>query len=83
MKEHSLTNLEILDQKIKEEKQKVYSKGIVLLPGITALTCGAVASNNIVIAIGAVATLGAAVASNVISEDNKIYQKVISMAKNK
>ena len=52
MNKQPLTELEFLNEKIKDEKQKVYSKGIVLLPGIATMTGGALASNRFGIAVG-------------------------------
>ena len=63
MNKQSLTELEILNEKIKDEKTKVYSNGIVFLPAITGLTCGALATNNFGIAIGSLITLSGIVAT--------------------
>lgn len=52
MNKQALTELEFLNEKIKDEKQKVYSKGIVLLPGITTITCGALATDRFGAIIG-------------------------------
>ena len=52
MNKQSLTELEFLNEKLKDEKQKVYSKGLVLLPGIATVTGGALASNRFGMAIG-------------------------------
>ena len=52
MNKHKLTELEFLNEKIKNEKQRVYSKGLVLLPGIATITCGALASDRFGMAAG-------------------------------
>ena len=52
MNKHKLTELEFLNERVKEEKQKVYRKGVVLLPGITTITCAALASDRFGIAVG-------------------------------
>lgn len=52
MNKQPLTELEFLNEKIKDEKQKVYSKGLVLLPGIATVTGGALASDRFGVAIG-------------------------------
>ena len=52
MNKQPLTELEFLNEKIKVEKQKVYRKGIVLLPGIATVTCGALATDRFGIAVG-------------------------------
>lgn len=57
MNKQSLTELEFLNEKIKNEKQKVYSKGIVLLPGITTLTGSALANNHVGMAVGTLLTI--------------------------
>lgn len=52
MNKQPLTELEFLNEKIKVEKQKVYRKGIVLLPGIATVTCGALATDRFGVAVG-------------------------------
>ncbi len=52
MNKQPLTELEFLNEKIKDEKQKVYSKGLVLLPGIATVTCGALATDRFGFAVG-------------------------------
>ena len=63
MTKQSLTELEFLNEKIKYEKQKVYSNGVVFLPAITSITCGALATDNFGIAIGSLITLSGIVAT--------------------
>ena len=65
MKKHSLTELQFLDQRIKLEKGNVYSHGVAILPGITALTLGALANDQICMTVGAIATAGGIAATKV------------------
>ena len=79
MNKHKLTELEILNERIKREKIKAYSDAIVLLPGITTLTVGALAENNIGMAIGGLMILGgAAISTEKDIEEKPICQKVIN-----
>lgn len=95
MNKQSLTELEFLNEKIKDEKQKVYSKGIVLLPGITTITCGALASNRFGAAVGSlimIAGLALTTESLVQAKDiqekqelptEKVYAKISTIAHRK
>ena len=47
MNKYKLTELQFLNERIKYEKEKVYSNGITLLPGLTTLTVGALAQNTL------------------------------------
>ncbi len=88
MNKQPLTELEFLNEKIKVEKQKVYRKGIVLLPGIATVTCGALATDRFGIAVGSfiiIAGLAITTESLVIAKDfqekqeiptEKVYTKV-------
>ena len=84
MNKQSLTELEILNEKIKDEKTKVYSNGIAFLPAITGLTCGALATNNFGIAIGSLIMISGLVATGEIlvqkqkidEEKVKTYKKI-------
>lgn len=48
----SLTEFEFLNEKIKSEKQALYSKGLILLPGLTAMAHGALMNNEHSFAVG-------------------------------
>ena len=88
MNKQPLTELEFLNEKIKVEKQKVYRKGIVLLPGIATVTCGALATDRFGVAVGSfiiIAGLAITTESLVIAKDfqkkqeiptEKVYTKV-------
>lgn len=52
-----MNNLEILNKKIISEKSRVYSEGMMLLPGISTLTFGALVDNSNVLIIGGLGTL--------------------------
>ena len=76
MNKYKLTELEFLNEKIKDEKQKVYRDGIMLLPGIATLTCSALAENDFGMAVGTLAFLGGlAVTSDKLTKVQKIYKK--------
>ena len=74
MNKHKLTELQFLDQKIKLEKEKVYSHGVILLPGITTLTLGALSDNSVCLAIGTAITLGSFAKQTV---NTKTLKKII------
>ena len=88
MNKHKLTELEFLNEKIKNEKQRVYSKGLVLLPGIATITCGALASDRFGAAVGSVLVIAglALTAESLVqfeefqanqeSKVEKVYEKV-------
>ena len=95
MNKQSLTELEFLNEKIKEEKQKVYSKGIILLPGIATITSGALASNRFGAAVGTfIMIAGLAITTELLVQTKdfqnnqelpteKVYAKVNTIIKNK
>lgn len=74
MKKYKLTDLQMLDQMLKEEKQKTYSNAITLLPGITVLTCSALSYNKFGVAIGTLATLGGIIASKNVNVSKAIIK---------
>ncbi len=76
MNKYKLTELQLLNEKIKQEKEKVYSNGIILLPGITTLTVGAIAQNSVCMAIGTAVTLGGALVSSDIVDTKKLTKKI-------
>ncbi len=82
MKKQSLTELGFLNEKIKYEKQKVYSKGLVLLPGITSITCSALANNRFGIAVGSLITVaGLALNSETIFQIQNLKKEQSSKTK--
>lgn len=76
MNKYKLTELEFLNERIKYEKEKVYSNGITLLPGLTTLTVGALAQNSVCMAVGTAVTLGGALISNDIVDTKKLTKKI-------
>ena len=79
MNKQPLTELEFLNEKIKVEKQKVYRKGIVLLPGIATVTCGALATDRFGVAVGSfiiIAGLAITTESLVIAKDFQEKQEI-------
>ena len=76
MNKYKLTELQLLNEKIKQEKEKVYSNGIILLPGITTLTVGDIAQNSVCMAIGTAVTLGGALVSSDIVDTKKLTKKI-------
>lgn len=77
MKRYKLTELEFLNERIKFEKEKVYSNGITLLPGLATLTVGALAENQICMAIGTAVTLGGVILSSDIVNLKTLSKKII------
>ena len=76
MNKQALTELEFLNEKIKDEKQKVYSKGVVLLPAITTLTCGALVSDRFGAIIGALTVItGLAVTTETLMQAKELQEK--------
>ena len=76
MNKQPLTELEFLNEKIKNEKMKVYSKGLVLLPAITTLTCGALVSDRFGAAIGTLTVItGLAVTTEAIMQAKDLQEK--------
>ena len=73
MNKYKPTELEILNERIKYEKEKVYSNGITLLPGLTTLTLGALAENQVCMAIGTIVTLGGAILSSNMVNTKKFW----------
>ena len=76
MNKYKPTELEILNEKIKYEKEKVYSNGITLLPGLTTLTLGALAENQVCMAIGTIVTLGGILMTSDKLKEKKLTKKL-------
>lgn len=82
MKKQSLTELEFLNEKIKDEKQKVYSNGIVFLPAITTITCGALATDNFGMAVGSLIMISGLVATGeILAQKQKLNEEKIKTYK--
>lgn len=77
MNRYKLTELEFLNERIKYEKERVYSNGIKLLPGLTTLTVGALAENQVCMAIGTAVTLGGVILSSNMVNTKKLSKKII------